>query len=152
ALGTNTARTYRQLSEAMTILYGLPRFADRVRSGEFTHAHITVVSQLCRNLAFAHLPEVDSFLATKRADTTSGSVRGAPSKNISLLVPPVDLTEMATTRRRVDVEGSEDGSVSLIVSGSSAEIDSCYNRIRAMARAVHGKNKTTFNLPAGMEL
>jgi hypothetical protein len=152
ALGTNTARTYRQLSEAMTILYGLPRFADRVRSGEFTHAHITVVSQLCRNLAFAHLPEVDSFLATKRADTTCETLRRALSKKISLLVPPIDLTEMATTRRRVDVEGSKDGSASLIVSGPSAEIYSCYNRIRAMARAVHGKNKTTFNLPAGMEL
>src|SRR5699024_12735256 len=62
------------------------------------------------------------------------------------------LTEMATTRRRVDVEGSKDGSASLIVSGPSAEIYSCYNRIRAMARAVHGQNKTAFNLPAGMEL
>src|SRR5699024_2855554 len=60
ALGTNTARTYRQLSEAMTILYGLPRFADRVRSGEFTHAPITVATQLCRKLAFSHTPVVDS--------------------------------------------------------------------------------------------
>src|SRR5699024_4557915 len=52
----------------------------------------------------------------------------------------------------VDIEGSKDGSACLIVSGPSAEIYSCYNRIRAMARAVHGKNKTTFNLPAGVEL
>ncbi|WP_209326177.1 HNH endonuclease signature motif containing protein [Brevibacterium renqingii] len=152
ALGTNTPRTYRQLSAAMTILYGLPRFADRVRRGQFTQAHIDVVSQLCRNLAFQHLPDVDSFLATKRADITCETLRRALQKMISLLVPPTDLTEIATKRRRVDVEGSKDGSACLIVSGPSAEIYSCYNRIRAMAHAVHGKNTTTFNLPSGMEL
>lgn len=46
-LGTNTARTYRQLTGAMTIFYGLPRFADRVRAGDFTQAHVDVVARQC---------------------------------------------------------------------------------------------------------
>jgi hypothetical protein len=149
-LGTNTARTNRQMAWAMTIFYGLPRFADRVRGGEFTQAHVDVVAQQCANVAFEHLPELDAFLAGKRADITCETLRKALAQMISLLVPPVDLTETATKRRRVDVEGHRDGSANLIVSGPSAEIFSCYDRITAMALTVHGKNNAALDLPAGV--
>ncbi|WP_166827525.1 HNH endonuclease signature motif containing protein [Brevibacterium limosum] len=151
-LGTNSGRTYRQLSSAMTILYGLPRFTDRVRAGEFTRAHVDVAAQQCQNVAFEFLPRIDAFLATKKADVTCDSLRRALTKMIALLVPPTDATEIATKRRRIDVEGYKDGSACLTVSGPSAEIFSCYNRIQAMALAINGKNKSAFNLPAGVEL
>ncbi|WP_181276357.1 HNH endonuclease signature motif containing protein [Brevibacterium oceani] len=151
-LGTNSGRTYRQLSTAMTIVYGLPRFVDRVRAGEFTRAHVEVAAQQCANVAFEFLPKLDAFLATKKADVTCDSLRRALSKHIALLVPPTDASEIATKRRRIDVEGFKDGSACLTVSGPSAEIFSCFNRIQAMALAIHGKNKSTFNLPAGMEI
>ncbi|MGC2941809.1 MULTISPECIES: HNH endonuclease signature motif containing protein [unclassified Brevibacterium] len=151
-LGTNSGRTYRQLSSAMTILYGLPQFADRVRAGEFTRAHVDVAAQQCQNVAFEFLPRIDAFLATKKADVTCDSLRRSLTKMITLLVPPNDATETATKRRRIDVEGYKDGSACLTVSGPSAEIFSCYNRVQAMALAIHGKNKSAFNLPAGVEL
>lgn len=151
-LGTNSGRTYRQLSTAMTIVYGLPRFADRVRAGEFTRAHVEVAAQQCANVAFEFLPKLDAFLAAKKADVTCDSLRRALSKRIALLVPPADASEIAAKRRRIDVEGFKDGSACLTVSGPSAEIFSCFNRIQAMALAIHGKNKSAFNLPAGMEI
>ena len=151
-LGTNTARTYRQLTGAMTIFYGLPRFADRVRAGEFTQAHVDVVARQCADVAFDFLPKLDIFLAARRADITCETLRRDLAKMIALLVPPVDNTELATKRRRVDVEGYKDGSACLTVSGPSAEIFACYNRIQGMALAVHGKNKSAFNLPVGVEI
>ena len=151
-LGTNTARTYRQLTGAMTIFYGLPRFADRVRAGEFTQAHVDVVSRQCADVAFDYLPKLDIFLAARRADITCETLRRDLAKMIALLVPRVDNTELATKRRRVDVEGFKDGSACLTVSGPSAEIFACYNRIQGIALAVHGKNKSAFNLPVGVEI
>jgi hypothetical protein len=151
-LGTNSGRTYRQLSTAMTVFYGLPRFADRVRAGEFTRAHVDAAAQQCQNVAFEHLPKLDEFLAAKKADITCDSLRRSLTKRIALLVPATDASEIAKKRRRVDVEGFKDGSACLTVSGPSAEIFSCYHRIEAMARAIHGKNASTFNLPAGVEL
>ncbi|MGR6090049.1 HNH endonuclease signature motif containing protein [Brevibacterium sp. CSND-B09] len=151
-LGTNTARTYRQLTGAMTIFYGLPRFADRVRAGEFTQAHVDVVARQCADVAFDFLPKLDIFLAARRADITCETLRRDLAKMIALLVPPIDNTEFATKRRRVDVEGYKDGSACLTVSGPSAEIFACYNRIQGMALAVHGKNKSAFNLPVGVEI
>ena len=151
-LGTNTARTYRQLTGAMTIFYGLPRFADRVRAGEFTQAHVDVVSRQCADVAFDYLPKLDIFLAARRADITCETLRRDLAKMIALLVPRVDNTELATKRRRVDVEGFKDGSACLTVSGPSAEIFACYNRVQGIALAVHGKNKSAFNLPVGVEI
>ncbi|WP_434593616.1 HNH endonuclease signature motif containing protein [Brevibacterium sp. 1718] len=151
-LGTNTARTYRQLTGAMAVFYGLPRFADRVRAGEFAQAHVDVVARQCADVAFDFLPKLDIFLAARRADITCETLRRDLAKMIALLVPPVDNTELATKRRRVDVEGYKDGSACLTVSGPSAEIFACYNRIQGMALAVHGKNKSAFNLPVGVEI
>lgn len=151
-LGTNTARTYRQLTGAMTIFYGLPRFADRVRGGEFTQAHVDVVARQCADVAFDFLPKLDIFLAARRADITCETLRRDLATMVALLVTPVDNTELATKRRRVDVEGYKDGSACLTVSGPSAEIFACYNRIQGMALAVHGKNKSAFNLPVGVEI
>ncbi|SMX83946.1 hypothetical protein BI49514_01756 [Brevibacterium iodinum ATCC 49514] len=151
-LGTNTARTYRQLTGAMTIFYGLPRFADRVRAGEFTQAHVDVVARQCADVAFAFLPKLDIFLAARRTDITCETLRRDLAKMIALLIPPVDNTELATKRRRIDVDGYKDGSACLTVSGPSAEIFACYNRIQGMALAVHGKNKSAFNLPVGVEI
>ncbi|UVI36709.1 HNH endonuclease signature motif containing protein [Brevibacterium spongiae] len=151
-LGTNSARTYRQLSGAMTVFYGLPRFADRVRAGEFTQAHVDVVTQLCATVNFEFLPKLDEFLAAKRADITCETLRRSLAKMISILVPPVAMTEIAAKRRRVDVEGFKDGSACLTVSGPSAEIFACYNRVQAMALTIHGKNKSALNLPVGMAI
>src|SRR5699024_4320042 len=134
------------------IFYGLPRFADRVRAGEFTQAHVEVVSRQCADVAFDYLPKLDIFLAARRAAVTCETLRRDLAKMIALLVPRVDNTELATKRRRVDVEGFKVGSACLTVSGPSAEIFACYNRIQGIALAVHGKNKSAFNLPAGVEI
>lgn len=150
--GTASAKTSRHLTNAMTIVYGLPLFADRVRAGEFTQAHVEVVAYLCQLVAFRYLPELDEYLSNRRADVTCESLRTALRKKINLLQPVVDRSDIAAQRRRIDVDGRTDGSACLTLSGPSAEIFACYNRIEAMARAVHGKNSGTFDRLQSVEI
>lgn len=151
-LGTSSTRSYRHLTQAMTIIHGLPRFAARVRAGEFTQAHVLTVADLCQTVAFRHLPRLDLHLATRRSTVTSDTLRTALRKLIQVLQKPEDRAEIASQRRRVDVETFGNGTACLSVFAPADEIHACYARVQAMARAIHAGQSNTFNLPAGVEI
>lgn len=151
-LGTSSTRSYRHLTQAMTIIHGLPRFAARVRAGEFTQAHVLTVADLCQTVAFRHLPRLDLHLATRRSTVTSDTLRTALRKFIQVLQKPEDRAEIASQRRRVDVETFGNGTACLSVFAPADEIHACFARVQAMARAIHAGQSNTFNLPAGVEI
>lgn len=151
-LGTSSTRSYRHLTQAMTIIHGLPRFAARVRAGEFTQSHVLTVADLCQTVAFRHLPRLDLHLATRRSTVTSDTLRTALRKLIQVLQKPEDRAEIASQRRRVDVETFGNGTACLSVFAPADEIHACYARVQAMARAIHAGQSNTFNLPAGVEI
>ncbi|MFF8893802.1 HNH endonuclease signature motif containing protein [Brevibacterium casei] len=151
-LGTTTARTYRHLTQAVTLIHGLPRFTARARSGEFTLAHMITAADLCQTVAFEHLPRLDQHLATRRADVTSDTLRTGLRKLIHLLQTPDDRSHIAAQRRRVDVDTFGNGTACLSITAPADEIHAAYARVNAMARAIHNGQTTTLNLPAGVEI
>ncbi|MCM1014041.1 MULTISPECIES: DUF222 domain-containing protein [unclassified Brevibacterium] len=151
-LGQSIARTYRHLRTAMTIIHGLPRFADRVRAGEFTIAHVQVVGDLCRSVALRYLPEIDDHLAERRADVTSDRLRTALRKFIAVLEPADDRSQTAKERRRVDLHTYKNGSACMSLTGPAEELHACYLRVEAMARAIHSRRGAAFDLPPGVEI
>ena len=151
-LGTSTPRTYRHLTSAMTVIHGLPRFADRARGDEFTNAHVDVAADLCQTVAMRFLPLLDEYLADRRADVTSESFRTSLRKKIYLLEPPIDRSEAAARRRRVYVDTFKDGTACMSMTGPAEEIHASFQRIQAMARAVYAGQSDTFNLAPGVEV
>ncbi|QQT70716.1 HNH endonuclease [Brevibacterium casei] len=151
-LGTTTARTYRHLTQAVTLVHGLPRFTARARSGEFTLAHMITAADLCQTVALEHLPRLDQHLATRRADVTSDTLRTGLRKLIHLLQTPDDRSHIAAQRRRVDVDTFGNGTACLSITAPADEIHAAYARVSAMARAIHNGQTTTLNLPAGVEI
>lgn len=151
-LGTTTARSYRHFTQSMTLIFGLPRFTARALDGQFTHAQVVAVADLCQTVAFRHLPELDDHLATRRADITSDTLRASLRKKINLLQTPADRAEVAAERRRVSVETFSDGSACLMVNGPADEIHACFARVQAMARAIHAGQTNTFGLPSRIEI
>lgn len=150
--GTSTPRTYRRLTAAMTVIHGLPRFADRVRDGEFTQAHVDAAADLCQTVAMRFLPRLDEHLAVRRADVTSEYFRTALRKKIQLLEPAEDRAETVARRRRVDVDTFKDGTACMSITGPAAEVHASFQRIQAMARAIHAGQANTFNLAPGVEV
>lgn len=150
--GTSTPRTYRRLTAAMTVIHGLPRFADRVRDGEFTQAHVDAAADLCQTVAMRFLPRLDEHLSVRRADVTSEYFRTALRKKIQLLEPAEDRAEAAARRRRVDVDTFKDGTACMTLTGPAAEVHASFQRIQAMARAIHAGETNTFNLAPGVEV
>ncbi|MGO3309178.1 MAG: HNH endonuclease signature motif containing protein [Brevibacterium aurantiacum] len=150
--GTSTPRTYRRLTAAMTAIHGLPRFADRVREGEFTQAHVDAAADLCQTVAMRFLPRLDEYLSVRRADVTSEYFRTALRKKIQLLEPATDRAETAARRRRVDIDTFKDGTACLSLTGPAAEVNASFQRIQAMARAIYAGNSNTFNLAPGVEI
>ena len=150
--GTSTPRTYRRLTAAMTVIHGLPRFADRVRDGEFTQAHVDAAADLCQTVAMRFLPRLDEHLSVRRADVTSEYFRTALRKKIQLLEPAEDRAETAARRRRVDVDTFKDGTACMTLTGPAAEVHASFQRIQAMARAIHTGQANTFNLAPGVEV
>lgn len=136
----------------MTVIHGLPRFADRVRGGEFTLAHVDVASELCQTVDLRFLPKLDEYLFVRRADVTSEAFRTALRKKIQLLEPAEDRAEVAARRRRVDVDTFKDGTACMSMIGPAAEVHASFQRIQAMARAVHAGQANTFNLAPGVEI
>lgn len=150
--GTSTPRTYRRLTVAMTVIHGLPRFADRVRDGEFTQAHVDAAADLCQTVAMRFLPCLDEHLSVRRADVTSEYFRTALRKKIQLLEPAEDRAETAARRRRVDVDTFKDGTACMSLTGPAAEVHASFQRIQAMARAIYAGQTNTFNLAPGVEV
>lgn len=150
--GTSTPRTYRRLTSAMTVIHGLPRFADRVRDGEFTQAHVDAAADLCQTVAMQFLPRLDEHLSVRRADVTSEYFRTALRKKIQLLEPAEDRAETAARRRRVDVDTFKNGTACMSMTGPAAEVQASFQRIQAMARAIHAGQVDSFNLAPGIEV
>lgn len=150
--GTSTPRTYRRLTAAMTVIHGLPLFADRVRDGEFTQAHVDAAADLCQTVAMRFLPRLDEHLSVRRADVTSEYFRTALRKKIQLLEPAEDRAETAARRRRVDVDTFKDGTACMSITGPAAEVHGSFQRIQAMARAIHAGQTNTVNLAPGIEV
>lgn len=150
--GTSTPRTYRRLTAAMTVIHGLPRFAHRVRNGEFTQAHVDAAADLCQVVAMRFLPRLDEHLSVRRADVTSEYFRTALRKKIQLLEPAADRAESAARRRRVDVDTFKDGTACMSMTGPAVEVHASFQRIQAMARAIHAGQANTFNLAPGVEV
>ncbi|GAA3826304.1 hypothetical protein GCM10022274_02650 [Brevibacterium ammoniilyticum] len=151
-LGMSIAKAYRHLGVALTIIHGLPRFADRVRAGDFTIAHVTVVADLCRSVAFRYLPEIDEHLAARRADVTSDKLRISLRKRINVLEPPEDRSKTAAERRRVDLHTFKNGGAVMTLTGPADELHACFRRVEAMARAVRSRRGAGFDLPPGVEI
>lgn len=150
--GTSTPRTFRRLASAMTVIHGLPRFADRVRDGEFTQVHVDAAADLCQTVDLRFLPKLDEYLFVRRADVTSEAFRTALRKKIQLLEPAEDRAETAARRRRVDVDTFKDGTACMSLTGPAAEVHASFQRIQAMARAIHAGQANTFNLAPGVEV
>lgn len=151
-LGLSIPKAYRNLGIAMTIIHGLPRFADRVRAGEFTMAHVQAAADLCRTVAFRYLPQIDDHLAKRRADVTCDRLRTALRKFISVIEPAEDRSKTAAERRRVDFQTYKNGSACLSLIGPADELYACYRRVEAMARAVRSRRGAAFDLPPGVEI
>lgn len=151
-LGTATPRTLRQVRAATTLIHGLPRFASRARAGEFTMAHVQVVTDLCNTVKFKYLPGLDDHLANRRADVTSETLRTSLRKLIQLLEPEEDRYQVAAERRRVEVETYQNGSACLLMTGPALDVHACFRRVEAMARAVHAGQSSTFGIGSDEEI
>lgn len=151
-LGTSVVRALRQLTSAMTVIHGLPRFAERARRGEFATAHVEAVAYLCVDTQFQNLPHLDDYLAKCRSSVTSDSLLRALRKILQLIQPREDCSQIASERRFVDVTNHRDGTASIRLWGPALEINASYDRVRAMAKAVRTDQVNTFNLPAGTKI
>lgn len=151
-LGTTKGRAKRRVSTAMTLVFGLPEFCRRVRDGEFTTAHAEVVMYACDTLAMRHLPVVDRYLKLRRADVTCETLKRTLLQEIMVIQPPEDRYKEAAQRRRVDIDNRSDGSSCLLVNGPTLEINACYQRVRAMAKAVYSNQALAFGLPPGTDI
>ncbi|RBP61701.1 hypothetical protein DFO66_11925 [Brevibacterium sanguinis] len=147
--GSPTGRTLRTVAMAVTLSQGLPRFHSRIADGEFTAAHSEVVTSLCLSVPMRHLPQLDAYLARRRADVTCETLRRTLVQRISVLEPPEERYREAAERRRVEVDNHGDGSSALIISGPTLDINACYQRVMGMARAVHSNQVSAFGLPKG---
>lgn len=151
-MGTATPRTFRNAGAAMTLVHGLPLFTDRARAGEFALAHVQVVTDLCRTVALRYLPGLDRFLASRRADVTADTLRTSLRKQINLVEPSEDRHERIAASRRVTIDTDRNGQAYMTVIGPALELNACYLRIEAMARAIHAGQADTFGLSSGVHI
>lgn len=144
-LGTTAARAYTQITSAMTLIHGLPKFHARCLAGEFTIEHVNATAHACRDVKFKHLPSVDDYLADRRADITLETFKKSLGMKIAVLEPLEERVEEASKRRRVAITTGDDGTACLTLTGPAPELQACYIRIAAFARAIRSGNIAPFN-------
>ncbi|MGO1566125.1 MAG: HNH endonuclease signature motif containing protein [Brevibacterium aurantiacum] len=144
-LGATTARAYVQITSAMTLVHGLPKFFARCIAGEFTIEHVHATAHACRDVKFENLPLIDEYLAQRRADITIETFRKSLGMKIAVLEPLEERVEEASKRRRVDITTTPDGTAYLTLAGPAPELQACYLRIAAFARAIRSGNIAAFN-------
>ncbi|GAA1858503.1 hypothetical protein GCM10009813_19490 [Brevibacterium marinum] len=144
-LGTTTARAYTQITSAMTLIHGLPKFHARCLAGEFTIEHVNAAAHACRDVKFKNLPSVDDYLADRRADITLETFKKSLGMKIAVLEPLEERVEEASKRRRVDITTGDDGTACLTLTGPAPELQACYIRIAAFARAIRSGNVAPFS-------
>ncbi|WCE40199.1 hypothetical protein PGC08_00405 [Brevibacterium sp. BDJS002] len=97
-LGATTARAYVQITSAMTLVHGLPKFFARCIAGEFTIEHVHATAHACRDVKFENLPLIDEYLAQRRADITIETFRKSLGMKIAVLEPLEERVEEASKR------------------------------------------------------
>lgn len=143
-LGSTTSGTYAHINDAMTLIHGLPKFHARCLAGEFTIAHVHAATRLCKSVRFSDLPHIDEYLDERRADITIETFKKSLAMRVSVLEPADERTRQAFERRRVDIITYPDGSSCLTLTGPSAELQACFLRIEAFAKAIRNGNTAAF--------
>lgn len=144
-LGATTSNSLRHMTSAMTFAHGLPKFLRRCLDGDFTIEHVDCVTRACRDLHFEHFPAIDNFLARRRADITIETFKRSLALKIAATQPPDDTLESVALRRRVDYSAGDDGTAYLTLTGPAPELQACYRRLDAFARAVYKSNTSAFS-------
>lgn len=144
-LGTTTARAYAQITSAMILVHGLPKFFARCLAGEFTIEHVHATAHACRDVKFENLPLIDDYLADRRADITIETFKKSLGMKIAVVEPLEERVEEASKRRRVDITTTADGTAFLTLAGPAPELQACYLRIAAFARAMRSGNIAAFS-------
>ncbi|HCG54630.1 MULTISPECIES: HNH endonuclease signature motif containing protein [Brevibacterium] len=144
-LGTTTARAYAQITSAMILVHGLPKFFARCLAGEFTIEHVHATAHACRDVKFENLPLIDDYLADRRADITIETFKKSLGMKIAVVEPLEERVEEASNRRRVDITTTADGTAFLTLAGPAPELQACYLRIAAFARAMRSGNIAAFS-------
>ena len=144
-LGTTTARAYIQITSAMTLVHGLPKFFARCLAGDFTIEHANATAYACRDVKFENLPLIDDYLANRRPDITVETFKKSLGMKIAVVEPLEERLEEASKRRRVDITTVSDGTAYLTLTGPAPELQACYIRIAAFARAIRSGNIAAFN-------
>ncbi len=144
-LGATTSNSLRHMTSSMTLTHGLPKFLKRCLDGDFTIEHVDCVTRACRDLHFEHLPAFDDYLAHRRADITIETFKRSVALQISVIQPSEDTVESVALRRRVDFSTGDDGTAYLTLTGPAPELQACFRRLDAFARAVHKNNTSAFS-------
>ncbi|MGJ5725175.1 HNH endonuclease signature motif containing protein [Brevibacterium sp. H602] len=144
-LGTTTSKSLQHMTSSMTLAHGLPRFLKRCLAGDFTIEHVDCVTRACRDLHFKHLPAMDDYLAHRRADITIETFKRSLALHIAVLQPSEDTLKSVSLRRRVDFCTGDDGTAYLTLTGPAPELQACFRRLDAFARAVHKNNTSAFS-------
>lgn len=150
-LGATTTRTYSHVTASMILVHGLPQFYQRCLDGEFTMEHVNVATRLCQDVRFSLLPNIDDYLADRRADITPETFSKSLGTRINAIQPEPDRTKTAHEKRRVSITTYPDGTASVSLFGPSADLQAYYLRIEAFAKAIRNGNTACFadQLPEG---
>jgi len=144
-LGATTSNSLRHMTSSMTLTQGLPKFLKRCLDGDFTIEHVDCVTRACRDLHFEHLPKFDDYLAHRRADITIKTFKRSVALKIAVIQPAEDTLKSVSLRRRVDFSSGDDGTAYLTLTGPAPELQACFRRLDAFARAVHKSNTSAFS-------
>ncbi|MGC2939047.1 MULTISPECIES: HNH endonuclease signature motif containing protein [unclassified Brevibacterium] len=153
-LGSTSDGAYNEITSAVTLAFGLPKFLQRCLAGEFTIEHVLAATRVIKDVAFEYLPRLDAYLGDRRADITLETFKKSLNLKIAALVPVDDRVELAERRRRVDIMTYPDGTASVTLSGPAVELNAFYLRIEAFARAIRSGNISalTEGSSAGLEV
>ncbi|WP_181273313.1 HNH endonuclease signature motif containing protein [Brevibacterium oceani] len=144
-LGATTSNALRHMTASMTFAHGLPKFLRRCLDGDFTIEHVDCVTRACRDLHFENLPTIDRFLAQRRADITIETFKRSLAFKIAATQAPEDTLKNVALRRRVDLTTGDDGTAHLTLTGPAPELQACFRRLDAFARAVYKSNTSAFS-------
>ncbi|WP_166972404.1 HNH endonuclease signature motif containing protein [Brevibacterium atlanticum] len=144
-LGATTSNALKHMTASMTLAHGLPKFLRRCLDGDFTIEHVDCVTRACRDLHFENLPTIDEFLGQRRADITIETFKRSLALKIAATQAPEDTLKNVALRRRVDLTTGDDGTAYLTLTGPAPELQACFRRLDAFARAVYKSNTSAFS-------
>lgn len=143
-LGSKSGQTYTKITNAVTLIHGLPRFLKRCLNGEFTIEHVEVAARATKNLGFRYVTHMDEYLGQRRADITIETFTKSLNTKVAALQSADERLEEAAKRRRVSFTNYPDGTAAVTLSGPAPELKAFYLRIEAFARAFRSGNISAF--------